>query len=667
MNIIEEDIMPETQHPLQSDLTTKMRRGKIVSIDEAVDLIKDNDVIGFNGIIGIGCPDELIIALEKKFLDEGHPRNLTLFYASTLGDGKEMGLQHLAHEGLVKKVIGGHFGKTPKLTQMALDEKIECYNLPQGVLSTMIRDIAGGRPRTITKVGLGTFVDPRHGGGKLNAITKENLVELIEFDGQEYLAYKPPKLNVAIIKATSADLEGNISFEKEPLYLDALSLAMAAKNSGGFVLVQVEGIADRGALPMRSVIIPGALVDCVAVATNMEHHRQTAATLFNPAYAHQYRIPVTLVPPIALNERKIIARRAAFELKPNSVVNLGIGVPESISSVAAEEGIQEYLTLTSEPGIIGGIPAGGGDFGAAVNVDALIAMSNQFDFYNGGGLDVAFLGLAEADEQGNLNVSRFGPKIAGCGGFIDISQNAKKVVFMGSFTAGGLKIDVLDGKLRIVQEGKTRKFVKKVEEITFSGAVAAADHKQVLYITERCVFKLTPEGLELVEVAPGIDVERDIAGQMDFRPVIRQAPRLMDQRLFKPAPMELKQDLLTIPIRNRLHYQPEDNLFFVNFEGLIIRSKDQIDEIREAVSAIIEPLGKRVRTIVNYDNFDLSPELIDYYTEMVSHVVGTYYEKVSRYSTGAFLRMKLGDKLNERGMSPYIYETPDEALQEIDD
>lgn len=658
--------MPKIQHPLHSDLTAGMRRGKIVSIEEAVDLVKDNDVIGFNGIIGIGCPDELISALEKKFLATGHPRDLTLFYASTLGDGKEMGFQHLAHEGLVKKVIGGHFGKTPKLTQMALEEKIEGYNLPQGVLSVMIRDIAGGRPRTITKVGLGTFVDPRFGGGKLNAITKEDLVEVIEFDGQEYLAYKPPKLNIAIIKATTADLEGNISFEKEPLYLDALSLAMAAKNSDGFVLVQVEGIADRGALPMRNVIIPGSFVDCVAVAANMEHHRQTAGTFFNPAFAHQYRIPVALVPPIALNERKIMARRAAFELKPNSIVNLGLGVPESISSVATEEGIQEYLTLTSEPGIIGGVPAGGGDFGAAVNVDALIAMSNQFDFYDGGGLDVAFLGLAEADEEGNLNVSRFGPKIAGCGGFIDISQNAKKVVFMGTFTASGLKIDVCNGALQIIQEGKVRKFVKKVEEITFSGTVAAADRKHVLYITERCVFKLTPEGLELIEVAPGIDVERDIVGQMDFRPIIRQAPQLMDHRLFKPAPMELKQDLLTIPIKNRLHYQPEDNLFFVNFEGLAVRSKEQIDEIREAVSAVMEPLGKRVRTIVNYDNFDLSPELIDYYTEMVSHVVSKYYEKVSRYSTGAFLRMKLGDKLNERGMASHIYETPEEARQDIE-
>ena len=658
--------MPDIQHPLHRDLAAGMRRGKIVSIEEAVDLIQDNDVIGFNGIIGIGCPDEIICALEKKFLETGHPRDLTFFYASTLGDGKEMGLQHLAHEGLVKKVIGGHFGKTPKLTQLALDGKIEGYNLPQGVLSVMIRDIAGGRPRTITKVGLGTFVDPRCGGGKLNAITREDLVEVIAFDGQEYLAYKPPKLNIAIIKATTADLEGNIGFEKEPLYLDALSLATAAKNCGGFVLVQVEGIAERGALPMRSVIIPGALVDCVAVVTSAERHRQTAATLYNPAYAHQYRIPVALVPPIPLNERKIIARRAAFELKPNSIVNLGIGVPESVSSVAAEEGIQEYLTLTSEPGIIGGVPAGGGDFGAAVNVDALITMSHQFDFYDGGGLDVAFLGLAEADEAGNLNVSRFGPRIAGCGGFIDISQNARKVVFMGTFTAGGLKIDVRDGELKIVQEGKVRKFVKQVEEVTFSGAVAAADRKYVLYITERCVFRLTPEGLELIEVAPGIDVERDIVRRMDFKPVIRQAPRLMDRRLFKPVPMELKKDLLDIPIVNRLLYQPEDNLFFVNFEGLAIRSREQIDEIRAAVSAVMEPLGKRVRTIVNYDNFDLSPELVDYYTEMVSYVVGRYYEKVSRYSTGAFLRMKLGDKLNERGMSPHIYETPEEARQEID-
>lgn len=656
--------MDRLSHPLSSDLASRMRRGKIVSVEEAIELIKDNDVVAFNGIIGIGCPDDLIIALEKRYLETGNPRSLTLFYASTLGDGKEMGVNHLAHDGLVRKVIGGHFGLTPPLTRMALDNKIEAYNLPQGVLSTMLRDIASGRPRTITSVGLRTFVDPRNGGGRLNSRTTEELVEIVEFDGQEYLAYKTPRINVAVIKATTADLDGNISFEKEPLYLDALALAMAAKNSGGFVLVQVERIADRGALPMRSIKIPGALVDCVAVA-RPENHRQTGATFYSPAFAHEYRIPVASIPAIPLDERKIMARRAAYELKPNMVVNLGLGVPECLASVATEEGILEYLTLTTEPGIMGGIPAGGLDFGAASNIDALLDMNQQFDFYDGGGLDVAFLGLAQADEEGDLNVSRFGPKITGCGGFINISQNAKKVVFMGTFTTGGLQVEVDDGLLRIVQEGKTRKFVKQVEEITFSGLVAASTRRKVLYVTERCVFRLTAAGLELIEVAPGIDIQKDILEQMDFVPKMSQEPRIMDKRIFKPAPMALKEDLLSIPIKDRVSYQPDENLFFVNFEGLTIRNKAQIDQIREAVSGMLEPLGKKVLTIVNYDNFDLSPELFDYYIEMVSYVVNRYYEKVSRYSTGAFLRMKLGDKLDERGLAPHIYETPEEAKKDI--
>lgn len=657
-------VMNSANHPLKSDLRAGMKRGKLVSAREAVGIIKSGDVVALGGFIGVGIAEEMLVELEKRFLETGEPRNLTLLYASGLGDAKERGVNRLAHEGLLKRVVCGHWGMTPKLARLAFDNKIEGYNLPQGVISALFRDTAAHRPRTITEVGLGTFVDPRNGGGKINKITTEDLVEVIEFDGREYLSYKPIPINVAIIRATTADLDGNLTLEKEALTLDGLAIAMAARNSGGFILAQVERIADRGALPMRNVKIPGILVDCVSIS-QPENHRQTWATQYNPAYAGEFRFPVESIPPIPLDERKIIARRAAFELHANSIVNLGIGVPEGIASVAAEEGILDFLTLTAEPGVIGGIPAGGMDFGAATNVHAIIDQAYQFDFYDGGGLDVAFLGLAQADAEGNLNVSRFGPKLAGAGGFINISQNAKKVVFCGSFTAGDLQVVVKDDQLQIISEGKSRKFIESVEQITFAGKVARDNRKQVLYITERCVFVLAEEGLVLTEIAPGIDLQRDILDLMDFKPKIASNLKIMDQRIFKEGIMGLKEDLLAIPIADRLTYQREDNIFFVNFEGLSIRSEEDIEEIRRQISGMLAPIGKRVYTIVNYDNFDILPELVDKYMEMVREVVTEYYENVTRYSTGAFMRMKLGDTLKERDLAPHIFETPEEARQAL--
>lgn len=650
--------------PAISYIKTKMKRGKIVSAEDAVRVIRDGDTVALDGFIGCCVPEELIIGLEKRFLETGEPKNLTLVYASGIGDGKDKGVNRLCHEGLIKRVVIGHYGLTPKLQALALNNKIEAYNFPQGVLTHLFRDIAARNPRTLSRVGLGTYVDPRNGGGKVNSLTKEDLVEVVQFDGRDYLAYKTFPIQIAILRGTTADMDGNITMEKEAVTLEVLPLAMAAKNSGGFVIVQVERIAERGALNARQVKIPGILVDCVVVA-RPENHQQTYITTYNPAFSCEFKIPTATVEPLPMDERKIIARRAAFELKPNMVVNLGIGMPEGVANVANEEGIFDYLTLTAEAGSIGGIPASGLNFGASTNMDCLVDMHQQFDFYDGGGLDLACLGLAQMDQYGNVNVSKFGPKLAGCGGFIDITQNSKKIVFAGTFTAGNIEVGVADGKLKILKEGGYKKFVKNVEQITFSAKTAQASDLHVFYVTERCVFRLTQEGVELIEIAPGVDLEKDILAYMDFKPIIKK-PVLMDERIFKLPPMGLKEDLLTVPIENRLTYDAVANILYINFEGLAVRTKKDIEDIAARVEGICKPLGKKVKTIVNYDNFSIVPELEDDYVNMVKYVVSEFYTDVTRYTTSAFLRMKLGDELKSRNLAPHIFQSKEEAKQALE-
>lgn len=638
-------------------------KNKIVSADDAVALIQDGDTLCLSGFVGTGTPEELIIALEKRFLTTGSPKNLTLVFAAAPGDGKDRGANRLAHKGLIKRVIGGHWALVPKIAKMAINNEIEAYNFPMGTLTQLFRDIAAHRGGILTQVGLGTFVDPRQDGGKLNEVTKEDLVKLMVIDGQEWLFYKTFPINVCFLRGTTSDPHGNTTLEKEALTLDNLAIAMATKNSLGLTIVQTERIAENNSLNPRLVKIPRIMVDCVVVS-EPENHRQTYGTDYNPAFASEIKAVTDNITPLELTERKIIARRCAYELPMGGTINLGIGMPEGLAAVANEEKILQFITLTAEPGVIGGLPQSGLDFGCSVNIDSLLDQNQQFDFYDGGGLDLAALGLAEADAHGNVNVSKFGPKIAGAGGFINISQNARKLVFAGTFTAGGLQVGIENGKVIIHQEGRVKKFVNRVEQITFNGKMAALREKPVYYVTERCVFKLRYNGLELTEVAPGIDIQKDILAHMDFEPIINN-PKLMAACIFQEEPMQLNDHLLRRALDERITYDPERNTTFLNLEGYQVRVKDDVDRIASAVEDLYHSVSKKFAMVVNYDGVFIDPMLMDYHANMISQMEEQFYTTSTRYSTGAFLRMKLGEALAKRKVSPHLFESDKQAKKAL--
>ena len=515
---------------------------KVRTAEQLAELIQDGMTVGVSGFGLAGWNQEMAIAIGKRFEETGHPRDITFVQSSPIGDHTEnTGTAFLAHEGLIKRWIGAHLLGSPKMERLVVENKLEAYNLPQGVIIQLWREIAAKRPGLFTKVGLKTFVDPRVEGAKLNARTTEDIVKVVNFEGEEWLFYKSFPVDVGLIRGTTADENGNITMENEGILACALPLAQAVKNSGGIVIAQVENIAKANTLHPKDVRVPGILVDYVVVATSQKNHYQTEGTYYNPAFAGNIKVPLSEVAPLELNERKIIARRAAMELKPNAILNLGVGIPSDVANVAAEEKADKSLTLTTEAGSIGGIPASLPHFGHAYNSECMLEEQAQFYYYDGGGIDITCLGLAQTDKLGNVNVTHFGPKIAGCGGFMNVSQNAKKVIFCGTFTAGGLKVAIEDGKLKIIQEGKYQKFLPQVEHISFSGEYASEINKPVLYITERAVFTLENGEMTLIEIAPGIDLEKDVLAHMGFRPRISSNLKEMPSGIFQPEWGQLRQ------------------------------------------------------------------------------------------------------------------------------
>lgn len=527
---------------------------RFITAAEAAKLIPDGATVGIAGMGLSGWPEEVACAVRDSFKETGHPCNLTLRQGSAMGDWG-YGNQFIgwdkskraegpvadngargatrfgeAGEGLITKWSGAHVGSAFALNKLAVQNKLECHCLPQGVAVNLWREIAAGRPGLITKVGLGTFVDPRVEGGRMNEVTKDNIAELVNFGGEEYLFYKSFPVNVALLRGTVADEKGNISFMHESIINEGLSVATAAHNSGGIVIVQVEYITKAETLNPKDVKIPGILVDYVVQATDPMACWQAEGVYWEPAFSGHIRKPVKDIPAMPLDERKVIARRCAMEVTSGGVLNLGVGISANVGNILSEEGCIDQVTMASESGMIGGVPCPLPNFGSSYNPECTMEHNATFDMIDGGALTMTCLGLGECDESGNVNVSKFGPRLTGPGGFIDITNATPKVVFCGTFV-GKAKYAVGDGKLSIVQEGNIKKFLKNVEQITFAGQYAK-EGQEVLYVTERCVFKLIGGKMTLIEIAPGMELEKDILARMDFVPAIAADLKQMDPQLF---------------------------------------------------------------------------------------------------------------------------------------
>ncbi|MDR1320274.1 MAG: acyl CoA:acetate/3-ketoacid CoA transferase [Gracilibacteraceae bacterium] len=524
---------------------------KFITKEEAAKLIPDRATLAVTGFVASNVPETLCSALEDRFIKEGCPRGLTLFSEGGFGhfnffpDNPEeiRGQDHFAHEGLLAKSITAHYGMAPATGRLIARNKIRAYAIPQGILAQLTHAMAGRKPGIFTKTGIGTYVDPRIDGGKMNLITDEDIVRVMEVDGEEWLFFKSVDLDACFIRCTTADELGNLSMEHDTVITEPLQMAQAVKARDGIVIAEVTRVAKAGTLDPRRVRVPFIVVDYVVVSDERHKSQAYDAFYFNPAACGELRVPVDSINSIPLDQRKTIARRAAMELFPGAIVSLGIGIGEGVAAVAAEEGFDDALTLTVEGGAIGGIPCGGAGFGASINACAMIHQKEQFDFYDGCGVDFCFLGMAEFDESGNVNVSKMPGRVIGSGGFVNISQGAKEAVFCGTLTTGGLKTKIEDGKMVIVQEGGTKKLLPQVEQITYSGNFAVQNKKKVIYITERCVFELRPDGMVLTEIAPGIDLQTHVLDQVVGKIKVSPDLKVMDHRIYLPQPMNIKDEI----------------------------------------------------------------------------------------------------------------------------
>lgn len=652
---------------LQFNIPKRLRQ-KVVSTEDAVSLVSSGDTISCSGFVAQGAPEAILEALGKRYETEGAPNNLTLLFGGGPGDWKTRGLNHLGKESkspdkphMLRRTIGSHYGQVPEVAKLALNEQVEAWTLPLGSISRMIRAQATHSPGHITHVGIGTYVDPKLTGGAVNEAAKNSplhskLVSRVNIQGHENLLYKALPINVAIIRGTTADALGNISIEHESLKCDQMILAAAARNSGGIVIAQVKRLAATGSIPVRSVTIPGPLVDCVVVVPDEDHntlHPMSYVETANASFTGTIKVPQDDIARMPLDIRKIIARRSFFLLQPNTVVNLGIGLPEGVAGVASEEGMLNFVTLSTEPGVFGGLPASGHSFGPASNPEAIVEMNQMFDFYDGGGLNMAFLGAAEISSNGDVNVSRMAKNLlTGPGGFIDITQSTSKLCFLTPFTTKGLKIACPgDGTLVIEKEGAVKKFVKDVFEKTFSGDEAIKRGQTVFYVTERAVFRRSASHttMELIEIAPGIDLQKDILDQMDFTPAISSNLKIMDDRIFKDEKMGVLSEIFG-SLKDRCVYHENEHTVFFDLFGITIDSDADITWLVNGLAAILSPLVEKkgpVDVVVNYDGFDIRKGLDDRFTHSVRQFLEKpYYKSVRRFAGKAFKRALVGNVMD---------------------